>query len=151
MDLEDIEDVEDMEDVEIEKADDEVDSITASELTPIPIVPIKDYLLATIHTEISDVLAQKMLKDITNELYESGSNGLIIDITSVQIVDSYIARILDKIGRMAKMMGCDTVIVGMQPQVAMTLTEMGLQVEGVKSALNVDKGIELLDDMKEGK
>jgi len=125
----------------------EIDEITASELTPIPIVPLKDYLLATIHTEISDILANKMLQDITKELWDSGSKGLIIDITSVQIVDSYIARILDKIGRMAKMMGCQTVIVGMQPQVAMTLTEMGLDIEGVKSALNVDRGLELLDEM----
>ena len=136
----------DTEDVELE----DMDEVTASEMTPIPIVPLKDYLLVTIHTEISDVLANKMLDDITKKLWESASKGLIIDITSVQIVDSYIARILDKIGRMAKMMGCETVIVGMQPQVAMTLTEMGLDIEGVRSALNVDRGIELLDEVLGG-
>lgn len=136
----------DTEDVELE----EMDEVTASEMTPIPIVPLKDYLLVTIHTEISDVLANKMLDDITKKLWETASKGLIIDITSVQIVDSYIARILDKIGRMAKMMGCETVIVGMQPQVAMTLTEMGLEIEGVRSALNVDRGIELLDEVVGG-
>lgn len=136
--IEDFEDIEGFEDV---------DDVTASEMTPIPIVPLKDYLLVTIHTEISDVLAQKMRKDITQKLSETGSKGLIIDITSVQIVDSYIARVLDKIGRMARMMGSETVIVGMQPQVAMTLTEMGLEVGGVRSALNVDRGIELLDEL----
>ncbi len=128
----------------------ELDHSPSEEMTPIPIVPLKDYLLVTIHTEISDLLANKMLKEITETLWESSSRGLIIDITSVQIVDSYIARILDKIGRMANMMGCETVIVGMQPQVAMTLTEMGLDIGGVKSALNVDRGLELLDQIKGG-
>lgn len=144
MEPEDV-DIEDMEEIE-----EEVDEVAASEMTPIPIVPLQDYLLVTIHTEISDVLANKMLKDITEKLWDTASKGLIIDITSVKIVDSYIARILDKIGRMAKMMGCETVIVGMQPQVAMTLTEMGLEIEGVRSALNVDRGLELLDEIVGG-
>lgn len=110
----------------------------------IPILRIGPTLLATIHIELRDAVAEAFQADVLTAIEKSGSTGLLIDISGLDMVDSYVARIVAETGRMAKLMGTVTVLVGMRPEVAATLIRMGYAMDGVRTALNVDDGLELL-------
>jgi rsbT antagonist protein RsbS len=111
---------------------------------PIPILRVGDTLLITVHTELHDTVAEAFQEDVLAAIEKSGAAGLIIDISGLDMVDSYVARVLADTGRMARLMGTQSVLVGMRPEVAATLVRMGYPMEGVKTALAVDDGLELL-------
>lgn len=110
----------------------------------IPILKMGDFLLVTIQVDLYDQLAENLESDLVNAVKKYNSKGVLIDISSVSIIDSFMGRILGNIGVMSRIMGAQSVIVGMQPAVAMTLVELGLTLTGVSTALNVEKGMELL-------
>ena len=110
----------------------------------IPILRVGETLLATVHIELRDAVAEAFQEDILTELERRRAAGLIIDLSGIDVVDTYVARILAETGRMAKLMGTDTVLVGIRPDIAATLIRMGYAMEGVLTALNVDDGIETL-------
>ncbi|MFT3764405.1 MAG: STAS domain-containing protein [Minicystis sp.] len=110
----------------------------------IPILRVGPNLLATVHVDLRDDVAEAFQEDILTELEKRRAGGLVIDISGLDIVDTYVARVLSETGRMAKLMGTETVIVGMRPFVAATLIRMGYAMDGVNTALNVDDGIETL-------
>lgn len=110
----------------------------------IPILRVGGNLLATMHVDLSDDVAEAFQDDVLTELERRRALGLVIDISGLDIVDTYVARVLSETGRMARLMGTETVIVGMRPVVAATLIRMGYAMDGVRTALNVDDGIEAL-------
>jgi len=114
----------------------------------IPILRIGTTLLASIQVELRDTSAQAFQQDVLKAIEKSRSRGLIIDITGLDMVDTFVARILTDTGRMAKLMGTETVLVGMRPEVAATLVRMGFSMQGVYTALNVDEGLALLAQLQ---
>ena len=110
----------------------------------IPILRMGEFLLVTIQVDMHDRLALQLQDDLTQRIAELGSTGVLIDISSLEIVDSFIGRMLANIASMAKVLDADTVVVGMQPAVAITLVELGMSLPGVRTALNVESGMELL-------
>lgn len=110
----------------------------------IPILRIGPTLLATISVELRDAVADTFQADVLTSIERTGATGLVIDISGLEIVDSYVARILAETGRMARLMGTQTVLVGMRPEVAGTLVRMGYAMEGVRTALDLDDGLALL-------
>lgn len=110
----------------------------------IPILKMGDFLLVTIQVDLYDQLAENLESDLINTINKHNSKGVLIDISAVSIIDSFMGRILGNIAVMAKIMDAHTVVVGMQPAVAITLVELGLSLNGVISALNVEKGMDLL-------
>jgi rsbT antagonist protein RsbS len=110
----------------------------------IPILRIGPTLLVTIHVELRDAVAEAFQADILTAIERGRTTGLVVDISGLDMVDSYVARILAETGRMAKLMGTATVLVGMRPEVAATLVRMGYVLEGVRTALNLDDGLSLL-------
>lgn len=110
----------------------------------IPILRIGPTLLATVHIDLRDAVAEAFQEDVLLSIERSGATGLLIDISGLDMVDSYVARIVAETGQMAKLMGTSTVLVGMRPEVAATLIRMGYGMDGVRTALNVDDGLELL-------
>jgi len=102
------------------------------------------YLLVTIQIDLYDRLAESLEADLIMMVKKTGAQGVLIDISSVSIIDSFMGRILGNIAMMTKIMDAETVVVGMQPAVAITLIELGLSLKGVYCALNVEKGMELL-------
>lgn len=110
----------------------------------IPILRMGQYLLVTIQTDLYDRLATNLESDLVQAVNKTGARGVLIDISALSIVDSFMGRILNNIGSMSKIMDAETVVVGMQPAVAITLIELGLELKGVHTALNVEKGMELL-------
>jgi rsbT antagonist protein RsbS len=113
----------------------------------IPVLQIGSTLLASIQIELRDTIADAFQEDILETIARTGATGLVIDITGLDMVDSYVARVLADTGRMATLMGTDTVVVGMRPVVAATLVRMGFRMEGVQTALNVDAGLALVSDL----
>ena len=110
----------------------------------IPILRMGDFLLVTIQVDMHDQLAMTLQDDLTNAIANHGAHGVLIDISSLEIVDSFIGRMLANISGMARILDAETVLVGMQPAVAITLVELGMSMPGVKTALNVEAGMELL-------
>ena len=110
----------------------------------IPILRMGPFLLVTIQVDMDDRLALNLQRDITAEVSRSNARGVMIDISTVNIVDSFMGRILCDIASMADVMDAATVVVGIQPAVAITLVELGLALPGVLTALDVDKGMRLL-------
>jgi rsbT antagonist protein RsbS len=110
---------------------------------PIPILKIGSTLLATIQIELHDTVVDSFQNDVLEEIERTSASGLIIDISALETVDSYVARMLANTGKMAKLMGTDTVIVGMRPAVAATLVRMGYFMEGIYTALSLEEGLEL--------
>src|SRR6476661_4927429 len=102
------------------------------------------FLLVTIQVDLYDRLALSLENDLINMVSQTEAKGVLIDISAVSIVDSFMGRILGNIASMSKIMDAETVVVGMQPAVAITLVELGLTLAGVHTALNVEKGMELL-------
>jgi rsbT antagonist protein RsbS len=110
----------------------------------IPILRLAEFLLVTIQVDFHDRLAEHLEADLIRMVKKTSALGILIDISSVSIVDSFMGRILGNIAMMARVMGAETVIVGMQPAVAITLVELGLPLNGLSCELNVDRGMELL-------
>jgi rsbT antagonist protein RsbS len=110
----------------------------------IPILRMGDFLLVTIQVDMHDRLAMALQDDLTKRISETNAHGVLIDISSLEIVDSFIGRMLGNIAAMSQVLDARTVVVGMQPAVAITLVELGMSLPGVRTALNVDAGMELL-------
>lgn len=110
----------------------------------IPILKMGPFLLVTIQVDLYDRLALNLENDLINMVSKTGARGVLIDISAVSIVDSFMGRILGNIASMSRIMDAETVVVGMQPAVAITLVELGLTLQGVYTALDVEKGMELL-------
>ena len=112
----------------------------------IPILRMGKFLLVTIQIDLYDRLATNLETDLVQMVNKTQARGVLIDISALTIVDSFMGRILGNIGGMSKIMDAETVVVGMQPAVAITLIELGLELKGVHTALNVEKGMELLKE-----
>ncbi len=110
----------------------------------IPILRMGDFLLVPIQVDMHDQLAMTLQDDLTQQITKQKARGVLIDISSLDVVDSFIGRVLGNISSMARVLGAETVVVGMQPAVAITLVELGLSLEGVHTALDVEKGMERL-------
>jgi len=113
-------------------------------LEKIPILRMGDFLLVTIQVDMQDRLAMALQDDLTEMITSSEARGVLIDISSLEIVDSFIGRMLGNIAAISRVLDAQTVVVGMQPAVAITLVELGLSLPGVRTALNVDAGMDLL-------
>ena len=111
----------------------------------IPILKMGHFLLVTVQVDLYDRLALGLESDLVNMINKHRSRGVLIDISAVNIVDSFMGRILGNIAQMSKILDAHTVVVGMQPAVAITLIELGLPMAGVQTALNVEKGMEMLE------
>lgn len=114
----------------------------------IPILRMGEFLLVTIQVDMHDQLALTLQDDLTNMIAKHGSKGVLIDISSLEIVDSFIGRMLANIAGMARILDAETVVVGMQPAVAITLVELGMSLPGVRTALNVESGMDLLREIR---
>ena len=110
----------------------------------IPILKMGDYLLITIQVDMHDRLAITLQEDLTDQIVKHRSHGVLIDISALEMVDSFIGRMLGSIASMARLLDAETVVVGMQPAVAITLVELGLSMTGVRTALDVEKGMLVL-------
>jgi rsbT antagonist protein RsbS len=110
----------------------------------IPILKMGETLLVTIQVDMHDRIAAALEEDLTARIAETGAKGVLIDISSLEIVDSFIGRMLDNIAGVSRMLDAETVVCGMRPAVAITLVELGLSLSGVKTALNVERGMELI-------
>ncbi len=112
----------------------------------IPILKMGRSLLVTIQVDLQDQTALALQDDLSAMIEKTGANGVLIDISALEIVDSFIGRMLASISAIASVLDATTVVVGMQPAVAITLVELGLSLEGVRTALNVERGMQLLRD-----
>jgi rsbT antagonist protein RsbS len=110
---------------------------------PIPILKIGSTLLATIQIELHDTVVDAFQNDVLQEIEKTSARGLIVDISALETVDSYVARMLANTAKMAKLMGTETVIVGMRPAVAATLVRMGYFMDGIQTALSLEEGLQL--------
>lgn len=110
----------------------------------IPILKIGNALLVTIQVDMHDRLATQLQEDLTTRIVQHRSRGVLIDISALEIVDSFIGRMLANIASVSRLLDADTVVVGMRPEVAITLVELGLGLPGVKTALNAERGLALI-------
>jgi rsbT antagonist protein RsbS len=110
----------------------------------IPILRLGDFLLVSIQVDMHDQLAISLQDDLTKQISQTSAKGVLIDISALDIVDSFIGRMLGNIAGMSRILDAETVVVGMQPSVAITLVELGLSLPGIRTALNIDKGMALL-------
>lgn len=110
----------------------------------IPILKMGPFLLVTIQVDMHDRLAMTLQEDLTQRIVKDRARGVLIDISALEIVDSFIGRMLSNIAGMASLLDTKTVLVGMQPAVAITLVELGLSLTGIRTALNVERGMDLL-------
>ena len=117
----------------------------------IPILKMGEFLLVTIQVDMHDQLAITLQDDLTQHIVKHRAHGVLIDISSLEIVDSFIGRMIGNIAAMARMLDAETVLVGMKPAVAITLVELGMSLPGVRTALNVEKGMLVLHASLNGK
>ena len=110
----------------------------------IPILRMGSFLIVTIQVDMHDRLALALQDDLTSKIAQTEAKGVLIDISALEIVDSFIGRMLANISAMARILDAQTVVTGMQPAVAITLVELGLSLPGIRTALNVERGMELL-------
>ena len=110
----------------------------------IPILKMGEFLLVTIQVDMHDRLALALQDDLTSQIVKQRARGVLIDISTLEMVDSFIGRMLGSIASMARLLDADTVVVGMQPSVAITLVELGLSMKGIRTALDVEKGMSAL-------
>jgi len=110
----------------------------------IPILRMGESLLVTIQVDMHDRLAMALQDDLTHRIAETGARGVLIDISSLDMVDSFIGRMLGNLTAMARVLDAETVVVGMQPAVAITLVELGMSLAGIRTALDVEKGMSIL-------
>lgn len=112
----------------------------------IPILKLYNCLLVSIQWELDDQTALTFQEDLLNKIYETGANGVVIDLTSVDMIDSFIAKVLGDVITMSKLMGAKVVLTGIQPAVAVTLIELGIALEEIETALDLEQGLETLKD-----
>jgi rsbT antagonist protein RsbS len=117
----------------------------------IPILKMGEFLLVTIQVDMHDQLAITLQDDLTQQIVKHRAHGVLIDISSLEVVDSFIGRMIGNIAGMARMLDAETVLVGMKPAVAITLVELGLSLAGVRTALNVEKGMATLQNSLKGR
>jgi len=110
----------------------------------VPVLRMGPYLLVTIQVDMHDRLALALQDDLTSQIQATGAHGVLIDISALDVVDSFIGRTIGNIAAMARILDADTVVTGMRPAVAITLVELGLSLEGVRTALDVQRGMEML-------
>jgi len=115
----------------------------------IPILKLGRALLVTIQVDMHDRLAMALEEDLTQKIVDTGARGVLIDISALEIVDSFIGRMLDNIAGVSRILDAETVLVGMQPAVAITLVELGLTLSGIKTALSVERGMALISERLE--
>ncbi len=115
----------------------------------IPILRMGDTLLVTIQVDMQDQTALALQEDLADRIASSGAAGVLIDISALEIVDSFVGRMLSTISGIARILSATTVVVGMQPAVAITLVELGLSLEGVRTALDVERGMALLGRLRQ--
>lgn len=111
----------------------------------IPILRMGGVLLVTIQVDMQDQTAMGLQEDLADKIAKTGASGVLIDISALEIVDSFVGRMLASISGIARILSATTVVVGMQPAVAITLVELGLSLDGVQTALNVERGMQLLE------
>jgi len=116
----------------------------------IPILKLQNYLLISIQVDLDDETAIHFQEDLLNQIYESGARGVVIDLTSVDIIDSFIAKVLGDVVTMSDLMGAKVVLTGIQPAVAMTLIDLGIHMQDVRTALNLEQGLVKLRQDLEG-
>ncbi|MCG2628712.1 STAS domain-containing protein [Bradyrhizobium sp. WYCCWR 13023] len=116
----------------------------------IPILKFGNALLVTIQVDMHDRLATALEEDLTSRIVSNNARGVLIDISALEVVDSFIGRMLDNIAAVSRILDADTVVVGMRPAVAITLVELGLSLTGVKTALNVERGMAMIHDRLAG-
>ncbi len=110
----------------------------------IPILKIGNALIVTIQVDMHDRLAMALEEDLTKKIVASNARGVLIEISALEIVDSFIGRMLDTIASVSRVLDAETVVVGMRPAVAITLVELGLRLDGIRTALNVERGLAML-------
>ena len=110
----------------------------------IPIIKIDKSLLVSIQVDMNDSLAQELQDDLSDKIVKTGATGVLIEISTLEIIDSFIGRMLSNITAISKLLGATTVVVGMRPAVAITLVELGLPLAGIRTALNVERGMALI-------
>jgi rsbT antagonist protein RsbS len=110
----------------------------------IPILQVESHLIASVQTELHDLAAMQFKDDLLQRIYETKACGVLIDLTAIDVVDSFIARIIGDLADMARLMGATVVVTGLQPAVAITLVELGVELRGVVTALNLEKGLAAL-------
>lgn len=116
----------------------------------VPILKLGAALLVTVQVDMHDRLASALEQDLSAKIVATGARGVLIDISGVEIVDSFMGRMLDNIAAVSRLLGADTVVVGMRPAVAITLVELGLSLTGVKTALDVERGMALIGRRLDG-
>ena len=112
----------------------------------IAILKMGRFLLVTVQVDMHDQLAMQLQEDLTDRIVAARARGVLIDISALEVVDSFIGRMISNIAAMARVLDAETVVVGIQPAVAITLVELGLSLEGVRTALNIDRGMALLQE-----
>ena len=117
----------------------------------IPILKMGEFLLVTIQVDMHDRLALTLQDDLTSQIVQHKAKGVLIDISTLEMVDSFIGRMLGEIASMSRILDAETVVVGMRPAVAITLVELGLSLTGVRTALNIELGMELLRTLISGR
>ncbi len=115
----------------------------------VPVLKIGEILLVSIQIDLDDQTALQLQEDLSDRIVETGAHGVVIDISALEIVDSFIGRMLSTIAAVSRVLDAETVVVGMRPAVAITLVELGLSLNGVRTALNVDKALEILAEAKQ--
>ena len=113
-------------------------------MAKVPIVRIGETLIATVQEDLRDRDALDLQESLTLELERTGAQGVLVDLSVVEVVDSFLGRLLNDVARATQLLGAQTVVVGIQPAVAITLVELGLELRGVRTALNAEKGLALL-------
>jgi rsbT antagonist protein RsbS len=114
----------------------------------VPVLKIGDILLVSIQIDLDDHTAMQLQDDLSNRIVETGAHGVVIDISALEIVDSFIGRMLSTIASVSRVLDAETVVVGMRPAVAITLVELGLSLKGVRTALNVDRALQILAETR---
>jgi rsbT antagonist protein RsbS len=115
----------------------------------VPVLKIGEILLVSIQIDLDDQTALQLQEDLSDRIVETGAHGVVIDISALEIVDSFIGRMLSTIASVSRVLDAETVVVGMRPAVAITLVELGLSLNGVRTALNVDKALEILAEARQ--
>lgn len=116
----------------------------------IPILKMGEYLLVSIQVDMHDRLALQLQDDLTGRIAATGARGVLIDISALEMVDSFIGRMLGNIAAMSRVLDANTVVVGMRPAVAITLVELGMELTGVRTALDIERGMALLSTTVDG-
>jgi rsbT antagonist protein RsbS len=115
----------------------------------VPILKIGNILIISLQVELHDKIVLKVQEDILQKIFETSTGGLIIDMSAIEVIDSFMGKILSDTAAMARIMGAETVLVGIQPEIAITLQELGLKLKGVYTTLNLEEGVKLLQNIRE--